>query len=169
MRARQESCALGTIGSRQEFTDVGGLSVSDSACRHNCVYVVIGGDGGLGEVWTRHMRATARPVRGSKRRWTRSRRLAASDETALADAVQRIHAIFPRIDGVVHSALVLQDKSVLGHGRDCVPPGARRQGRPQREPGKGLPRLRSGFHASVCEYFVKIADWGYWGSRRHRH
>lgn len=36
----------------------------------------------------------------------------ASDETALVHAVQRIPAIFPRIDGVVHSALVLQDKSV---------------------------------------------------------
>lgn len=40
----------------------------------------------------------------------------ASDETALADAAQRTHAIFPRIDGVVHSALVLQDKTV--HGMD---------------------------------------------------
>ncbi|MBA3486683.1 MAG: SDR family NAD(P)-dependent oxidoreductase, partial [Lysobacter sp.] len=92
-----------------------------------------GGAGGLGEVWTRHMvsRYDADVVWIGRRapdaeieakldavaalgRRPRYFAADASDETALADAVQRIHAIFPRIDGVVHSALVLQDKSVRG-------------------------------------------------------
>ncbi|MDQ3510960.1 MAG: SDR family NAD(P)-dependent oxidoreductase [Pseudomonadota bacterium] len=107
--------------------------MSDSANRHNGVYgvyVVIGGAGGLGEVGTRHMvsRYDADVVWIGRRapdaeiecavaalgRRPRYFAADASDETALADAVQRIHAIFPRIDGVVHSALVLQDKSVRG-------------------------------------------------------
>lgn len=116
---------------RQEFADVSGIPASNAAYKHNGVYVVIGGAGGLGEVWTRHMVAHY----GADVVWIGRRPLDAAIETkldaiaafgrrphyfaadatdvsALAAAVERIRERFPKIDGVVHSALVLQDQSV---------------------------------------------------------
>jgi len=116
---------------RQEFADVGRLPSSRSAYRQNGVYVVIGGAGGLGEVWTRHMVAHydaeviwigRRPqdadieakldaVAGLGRR-PHYVCADATDAAALATAVAAIRARFARIDGVVHSALVLRDQTV---------------------------------------------------------
>jgi polyketide synthase PksM len=116
---------------RQEFADVGSLSSSRPAYRHRGVYVVIGGAGGLGEVWTRHMVARCdaeviwigrRPrdaaievkldaIAGLGRR-PHYVSADATDAAALTAAVASIRARFPRIDGVIHSALVLQDQTV---------------------------------------------------------
>ena len=116
---------------RQEFADVGRMPFSRSAYRHKGVYVVIGGAGGLGEVWTRHMVAHydaeviwvgRRPldanieakldaIAGLGRR-PHYFSADATDAAALATAVAAIRERFPRIDGVVHSALVLQDQTV---------------------------------------------------------
>ncbi|MBT2744886.1 SDR family NAD(P)-dependent oxidoreductase [Lysobacter sp. ISL-42] len=116
---------------RQEFADVGRMPSSRSAYRQNGVYVVIGGAGGLGEVWTRHMVAHydaqviwvgRRPrdadieakldaIEGLGRR-PHYVSADATDAKALATAVAAIRERFPRIDGVVHSALVLRDQTV---------------------------------------------------------
>ncbi|MFD0727067.1 SDR family NAD(P)-dependent oxidoreductase [Lysobacter brunescens] len=116
---------------RQEFADAGRLAFHRAACRQKGVYVVIGGAGGLGEVWTRHMVAQydaeviwigRRPqdaaieskldaiaAIGRRPHYVSAD---ATDTAALAAAVADIRARFPRIDGVVHSALVLQDQTV---------------------------------------------------------
>lgn len=116
---------------RQEFADVGRLPSSRSAYRQKGVYVVIGGAGGLGEVWTRHMVAHydaeviwvgRRPLDAdieakldavaSLGRRPHYFSADATDAAALATAVAAVRARFPRIDGVVHSALVLRDQTV---------------------------------------------------------
>lgn len=116
---------------RQEFADVGHLSHTRPAYRQNGVYVVIGGAGGLGEVWTRHMVAHY----GAEVIWIGRRpqdadieakldaiaalgrrphyvSADATDAAALTAAVAALRERFPRIDGVVHSALVLKDQTV---------------------------------------------------------
>jgi acyl transferase domain-containing protein len=116
---------------RQEFADVGRLPSSRTAYRQKGVYVVIGGAGGLGEVWTRHMVAhydaeviwigrrpqdadieaklDAIAALGRRPHYFSAD---ATDAAALATAVAAIRERFPRIDGVVHSALVLQDQTL---------------------------------------------------------
>ena len=116
---------------RQEFADVGRLSSPRAAYRQKGVYVVIGGAGGLGEVWTRHMVAHydaeviwvgRRPqdadieakldaIAGLGRK-PHYFSADATDAAALTAAVAAIRERFPRIDGVVHSALVLKDQTV---------------------------------------------------------
>jgi acyl transferase domain-containing protein len=116
---------------RQELADVGRLSSPRAAYRQKGVYVVIGGAGGLGEVWTRHMVAHydaeviwigRRPqdadieakldaIAGLGRK-PHYFSADATDAAALTAAVAAILERFPRIDGVVHSALVLQDQTV---------------------------------------------------------
>lgn len=116
---------------RQEFADVGQLSSPHTAYRQNGVYVVIGGAGGLGEVWTRHMvthydadviwvgrrpqdadiEAKLDAIAGLGRR-PHYVSADATDAAALTAAVAAIRERFPRIDGVVHSALVLKDQTV---------------------------------------------------------
>ncbi|MGJ7907985.1 SDR family NAD(P)-dependent oxidoreductase [Actinopolyspora sp. H202] len=101
--------------------------------QRNRVYVVIGGAGGLGAVWTEHV------VRhyGAQVVWIGRRdedeairakihelallgpapwylQADATDGQALAAAVARIKTRFPQIHGVVHSALALLDQSVAG-------------------------------------------------------
>lgn len=116
---------------RQEFADVGRMPSSRTAYRHKGVYVVIGGAGGLGEVWTRHMVAhyDAEVIWVGRRpqnadieakidaiaglgRQPHYFSADATDAAALATAVAAIRERFPRIDGVVHSALVLQDQTM---------------------------------------------------------
>ncbi|MDQ3288693.1 MAG: type I polyketide synthase [Pseudomonadota bacterium] len=116
---------------RQEFADVGRIPSSRTAYRHKGVYVVIGGAGGLGEVWTRHMVAhyDAEVIWIGRRpqdadieaklnaiaalgRQPHYFSADATDAAALATAVAAIRERFPRIDGVVHSALVLRDQTV---------------------------------------------------------
>lgn len=116
---------------RQEFADVGQLSSPHAAYRQNGVYVVIGGAGGLGEVWTRHMVAhydaeviwigrrpqdadietklDAIAALGRRPHYVSAD---ATDAAALTAAVAALRERFPRIDGVVHSALVLKDQTV---------------------------------------------------------
>lgn len=116
---------------QQEFADVGRLSSLRAAYRQKGVYVVIGGAGGLGEVWTRQMVARydaeiiwigRRPqdaaieakldaiaALGRRPHYVSAD---ATDAAALTAAVASIRERFPRIDGVVHSALVLQDQTV---------------------------------------------------------
>ncbi len=116
---------------RQEFADIGRMSSPRAAYRQKGVYVVIGGAGGLGEVWTRHMVAHydaeviwvgRRPQDadieakldaiadlGRKPHYVSAD---ATDAAALTAAVAAIRERFPRIDGVVHSALVLKDQTV---------------------------------------------------------
>ncbi len=100
---------------------------ADSSYRQGGVYVVIGGAGGIGEVWTRQVVAD----HGAHVYWLGRRpedeqiraRLAAcgnteylqadaGDRDALQQAVARIKQKHPRIHGVVHSAIVLRDKSL---------------------------------------------------------
>ena len=95
------------------------------------VYVVIGGAGGLGAVWTEHVvrnygaqvvwigrRAEDGGVRATIDELSRLGpapwylQADATDREALAAAVARIRARFGEINGVVHSALALLDQSV---------------------------------------------------------
>ena len=99
--------------------------------RKNGVYVVIGGAGGLGEVWTRFMMENydANVVWIGRRKYdaaieakiNASTRLGrspqyisadATDLAALEQACNAILKIYPAIHGVVHSAIVLQDQSI---------------------------------------------------------
>jgi acyl transferase domain-containing protein len=116
---------------RREFADAGYLASARPAYRQRGVYVVIGGAGGLGEVWTRQMVARydaeivwigRRPldagidakldaIAGLGRR-PHYVSADATDAAALTAAVASIRERFPRIDGVIHSALVLQDQTV---------------------------------------------------------
>lgn len=116
---------------RQEFADLGRLSSPHAGYRQKGVYVVIGGAGGLGEVWTRHMveqydaevvwigrrtqdadinaKLDAIAAVGRRPHYVCAD---ATDAVALTAAVASLRERFPRIDGVVHSALVLQDQTV---------------------------------------------------------
>nr|WP_269636740.1 type I polyketide synthase [Paenibacillus forsythiae] len=106
-------------------------SASPSAYRHGGVYVVIGGAGGIGEVWSEYMirnyRARVvwlgrRPADDSIR--TRIGRLAAlgpapeyvradaADRGSLEQAYETVKKKFGAIHGVVHSAIVLLDQSL---------------------------------------------------------
>ncbi len=99
--------------------------------RQNGVYVVIGGAGGLGEVWTRFMmeKYNANVVWIGRRKYdaaieakingaTRGGRSPlyisadATDLGGLEQACKKILKIYPAIHGVVHSAIVLQDQSI---------------------------------------------------------
>jgi len=99
--------------------------------RRGGVYVVIGGAGGIGEVWSEHViRSHAAQVVWIGRREldaemaAKIERLAtvgpapvymaadATDPTALRHAIQQIDARFGAIHGVIHSAIVLRDQSL---------------------------------------------------------
>ncbi|KAF1018226.1 MAG: 3-ketoacyl-CoA thiolase [Burkholderia gladioli] len=99
--------------------------------REGGIYVVIGGAGGLGEVWTRHLiehyraqvvwigrraedaglraRLAALAAHGSAPVYLQAD---AGNRLALSRARETILQRHGRIDGVVHSALVLQDRSL---------------------------------------------------------
>lgn len=116
---------------RQEFADVGRLASPHPAYRQKGVYVVIGGAGGLGEVWTRYMveqydaeviwigrrprdadidaKLDAIATLGRRPSYVSAD---ATNSAALEAAVSGIRERVPRIDGVVHSAIVLQDQTV---------------------------------------------------------
>ncbi|WP_313916887.1 SDR family NAD(P)-dependent oxidoreductase, partial [Tahibacter sp.] len=105
--------------------------------RQGGVYVVIGGAGGIGEVFTRHLlthyranvvwigRREADEAIEAKRRDLAQLgpaplyvRADAADAHALEQAWQQIKARYGRIDGIVHAAIVLMDKSLAGMGED---------------------------------------------------
>ncbi|AYK07546.1 non-ribosomal peptide synthetase [Brevibacillus laterosporus] len=107
------------------------------------VYVVIGGAGGIGELWTRYMiehyRASVvwigrRPMDQHIRQQLYSiskfadkhNAIApiyisadACDRSQLTRAYERIREIYPTINGVVHSAIVLADKSLAYMDEEC--------------------------------------------------
>jgi polyketide synthase PksN len=116
---------------RQGLALVPALPESKPAYRENGVYVVIGGAGGLGEVWSRSMieRHHANMVWIGRREYDSSieakiQVLAelgpaplyitadASDPASLERARRTVLDLHPAIHGVVHSAIVLRDQSL---------------------------------------------------------
>ncbi|WP_426455110.1 SDR family oxidoreductase [Paenibacillus sp. S-38] len=116
---------------RQEFIPVTAAPPDDSAYRTGGVYVVIGGAGGIGEAWTEYMIRTYQ----ARILWIGRRALDAgiqskldrlsvlgaapeyiqadaSDPEDLARAYQEIKRRHTAIHGVIHSAIVLSDKSL---------------------------------------------------------
>ncbi|WP_161624828.1 non-ribosomal peptide synthetase [Streptomyces spectabilis] len=110
--------------------------------RHGGVYVVIGGAGGIGELWSRYMvdryRATivwigrspladgveerladlAERARAAGAAAPSYVRADARDHASLRAAHTRIKRDHPRVDGVVHSAIVLADKTLAHMDED---------------------------------------------------
>lgn len=103
----------------------------ESLYRHQGVYVVIGGAGGLGEVWTEYvMRNYSAQVIWIGRRKLDSNieqkmdRLSslgwaplyieadATNIKSLQKAYETILHLYPQIDGVIHSAIILKDQSL---------------------------------------------------------
>ncbi|MFF5535951.1 amino acid adenylation domain-containing protein [Streptomyces cinerochromogenes] len=119
-----------------ELLPVPALEPAAAPYRDGGCYVVIGGAGGLGELWSRYMvehhRAAIvwigrrQPDEDIERRLAALAALARSvgadaplyvpadarDADSLAAAHRRIKESRPRIDGVVHSAIVLADKTL---------------------------------------------------------
>ncbi|MFI8931749.1 amino acid adenylation domain-containing protein [Streptomyces sp. NPDC053474] len=126
----------------QELLPTTALEPAAGPYRHGGVYVVIGGAGGIGELWSRSMveryRATVvwigrRPLTGEVERRLadlaeRARAAGAAapsyvqadarDHASLLAAHARIKRDHPRVDGVVHSAIVLADKTLAHMDED---------------------------------------------------
>ncbi|MFE0729509.1 amino acid adenylation domain-containing protein [Streptomyces antibioticus] len=126
----------------QELLPTTDLEPAAGPYRHGGVYVVIGGAGGIGELWSRYMvdryRATIvwigrRPLTDAVERSLadlaeRARaagaaapsyvRADARDHESLRAAHARIKRDHPRVDGVVHSAIVLADKTLAHMDED---------------------------------------------------
>lgn len=116
---------------RQQLAPVAEVSEEQTLYRQGGVYVVIGGAGGLGEVWSRYMieqyqaqivwLGRSQPTdditaklhdlaeRGPGPVYVQAD---ATDVEALRTAAASVVARFGRIHGVVHSAIVLQDQSL---------------------------------------------------------
>ncbi|MFO5493094.1 MAG: amino acid adenylation domain-containing protein, partial [Cuspidothrix sp.] len=101
------------------------------AYKHQGVYVAIGGAGGVGEVWSRHIieNYQAQVIWIGRRELddrirAKQAKLAAfgpqpiyiqadaRDKASLAQALREIHQSYSSINGVVHSAIELQDRSL---------------------------------------------------------
>ncbi|MDJ0460314.1 non-ribosomal peptide synthetase [Streptomyces sp. H27-C3] len=120
----------------QELLPVANLEPAPGPYRRHGVYVVVGGAGGIGELWSRFMveqygativwvgrqplnerierkltdlAERARAVGADAPRYVPAD---ASDRRSLLTAYRRIKEHHPRIDGVVHSAIVLADKTL---------------------------------------------------------
>ena len=116
---------------REELTPMAALPASSPVYREHGVYVVIGGAGGVGEVWSRFMIENY----GAQIVWIGRRALDASiqqkidalakigpaplyvaadatDAASLERARSTILETHPAIHGVVHSAIVLKDQSL---------------------------------------------------------
>ncbi|MEX3611468.1 MAG: amino acid adenylation domain-containing protein [Burkholderia sp.] len=111
--------------------DTTGTTDTSLPYRQGGVYLVIGGAGGLGEAWSRHMieryqarliwlgrsafdarireRIDALAALGPAPRYVQAD---AGDEAALRRAAAEIGREFPRLHGIVHSALVLADQGL---------------------------------------------------------
>ncbi|WP_051313368.1 SDR family NAD(P)-dependent oxidoreductase [Sporocytophaga myxococcoides] len=115
----------------QELAHSGTVPLVNSAYKQRGIYVVIGGAGGVGEVWSKFMieRYQARIIWIGRQEYNSSiedkiRSLSllgdaplyvSADATkfeALEEALEMILKVHPKIDGVVHSAIVLQDQSI---------------------------------------------------------
>lgn len=116
---------------RQGLGRLDGLPESLPAYRQGGVYVVIGGAGGIGEVWSRFMlerydaklvwigrRALDSTIEAKMKSLSQLGRAPVyfSADAAKLDSLQQVHQkileIYPEIHGVVHSAIDLQDQSV---------------------------------------------------------
>ncbi|MET8582265.1 amino acid adenylation domain-containing protein [Streptomyces collinus] len=119
-----------------ELLPVPALGPAAAPYRHRGCYVVIGGAGGIGELWSRHMvehhQAAIVWIGRREQDADIERRLAglaalarsvgaetplyvpadARDVDSLAAAHRRIKESHSRVDGVVHSAIVLADKTL---------------------------------------------------------
>ncbi|WP_067499144.1 SDR family NAD(P)-dependent oxidoreductase, partial [Actinoplanes sp. TFC3] len=108
-----------------------GATYADLPYRDGGVYVIVGGAGGLGSAWTEHLlrhhraqviwigrRAEDDTIRGHIRELAALGpapwyvQADAADPSELQSAVTAIKARFPRINGVVHSAITLDDQSI---------------------------------------------------------
>ncbi|MCP5002736.1 MAG: SDR family NAD(P)-dependent oxidoreductase, partial [Planctomycetes bacterium] len=117
---------------KQGLVRVQNFQQEASLYRKEGVYVVIGGAGGIGEVWSRFMmeQYRARIVWIGRREkdsaieekidfFGTSRikplyiQADAADLDSLQQAFKKIKATYPKIHGVVHSAIVLKDKSLV--------------------------------------------------------
>ncbi len=116
---------------RQELVSVKTLNQETSLYRKEGVYVVIGGAGGVGEVWSRFMiehyeahivwigrreendvvkgKINSLSMSGNKPLYIQAD---AAKLDSLQQAFRKIQATYPKIHGVVHSAIVLQDQSL---------------------------------------------------------
>jgi acyl transferase domain-containing protein/SAM-dependent methyltransferase/aryl carrier-like protein len=127
---------------RQELIPVHDLAADGRVYRKDGVYVVIGGAGGLGVVWSRYMIETygariiwigRRPVNAEiQDKLDDLSRLGpspiyisadATDRQALEWAYAEIKRRHPRIHGLVHAAIVLQDKGLAGMDEACFRAG----------------------------------------------
>ncbi|MGV6936852.1 SDR family NAD(P)-dependent oxidoreductase [Paenibacillus sp. CMM36] len=116
---------------RQELVPVTMETGYPTRYRHGGVYVVIGGAGGLGTVWSEYMirtyqaqivwigrRTEDEAIRGKRERLAEIGpepmyiAADASDETALGEACRLVRQAYGDIHGVVHSAIVLSDRSL---------------------------------------------------------
>ncbi|MED1917317.1 SDR family NAD(P)-dependent oxidoreductase [Bacillus thuringiensis] len=116
---------------KQMLVPVKSLPMERTAYRHGGVYVVIGGAGGIGEVWTEYMIRTyqAQIVWIGRREMDEAIRAKiarlgdlgpapsyiradAANLASLQQAYETIKARYMRIHGIVHSAIVLLDQSL---------------------------------------------------------
>ncbi|HEU4886753.1 MAG TPA: SDR family NAD(P)-dependent oxidoreductase, partial [Thermoanaerobaculia bacterium] len=116
---------------REELAAITAVPQPTQGYRQHGVYVVIGGAGGIGEVWSRYMieqyeadiiwigrrpyDSTIEAKLNSLTRLGRAPRYISADATnreALEQALQTILMTHPAIHGVVHSAIVLRDQSL---------------------------------------------------------
>jgi polyketide synthase PksN len=116
---------------RREFIPVRELSGSGHRLRKNGTYVVIGGAGGIGKEWSRWLieRYQARLIWIGRRKKDASLQRSidelkafgpapyyisadATDRRSLQAAYDEVKTQFPKINGVVHSAIVLKDSSL---------------------------------------------------------
>jgi len=115
----------------QQLVPAASLPPGDVDFRVGGVYVIIGGAGGIGEALSRHLareylahtiwigrRALDETIQSKIASFPPSvpapqyLTADAADAAALARAAEQIRARYPRIDGVIHSAIVLADKTL---------------------------------------------------------
>ncbi|MEW9712965.1 SDR family NAD(P)-dependent oxidoreductase, partial [Paenibacillus sp. SI92] len=116
---------------RQKLLTIQPANMTQTSYRNGGVYVVVGGAGGIGEIWTEYMIRTYQ----AQIIWIGRRQLDeavqakldklanlgaapqyitadATDRKALQQAYEEIKQTYTRIHGVIHSALVLGDQSL---------------------------------------------------------
>ena len=119
---------------RRGLATIDGLPADESqpVYKQGGVYVVIGGAGGLGEVWSQYMIENyqakivwvgrRKPDAGIEAKLSRLSQLGespiyvsadATDYHELSSALQSIKKTYPSINGVVHSAIVLKDQNLM--------------------------------------------------------
>ncbi|MGG4453264.1 SDR family NAD(P)-dependent oxidoreductase [Brevibacillus porteri] len=116
---------------RQQLLAVDHPPINQTRLKQGGIYLVIGGAGGIGEAWTEYMIRTYQAQiiwmgRRQKNEEIQAKmdRLAAlgpapdyitadaTQQNALQQAYEQIKQTYPRIDGVVHSAMVLVEESL---------------------------------------------------------